>query len=212
MAKLPQEPDLDRLLAIKPSIKILDPNQVFHRIYKRGSDFPTSWNTFRYFGPLSRFDHQLVNEQQRPVLQTRGILYAASDIPTAFAESFQYNRRHVNRNRDQPWLASFRFDSALQLLDLTDTFVVRAGASMKLTSGPFTYSQNWARGFYEAYPSIQGIYYFSSLTNRPTIALFERADDGHLFSKATLLHRALADPLMFTAIASVVDEIGYGLS
>ena len=83
---------------------------------------------------------------------------------------------------------------------------------MKLISGPFTYSQNWARGFYEAYPGIQGVYYNSSLTNRPTIALFERAADENLFSNPTLLHRALTDPLMFNAISSIVDEIGYGLS
>jgi hypothetical protein len=166
----------------------------------------------RLYQLASRFDHQLVDEQQRPALQERGILYAAGDIPTAFAETFQHNRRHINRNRDQPWLASFSFASTLQLLDLTDTVVVRAGASMKLISGPFTYSQNWARGFYEAYPSIQGIFYNSSLTNRPTIALFERADDENLFSNATVLHRALEDPLMFNAISSIVNEIGYGLS
>ena len=212
MAKLPNEPDLAKLLEIEPSIKTLDPGHVFHRIYKRGSDYPTNWNTFRYFGPLSRFDHQLVDEQQRPVLQERGILYAAGDIPTAFAETFQHNRRHVNRYRDQPWLASFGFDTTLHLLDLTDTYVVRAGASMKLISGPFTYSQNWARGFYESYPSIDGIFYNSSLTNRPTIALFERADNENLFSSATVLHRALSDLLMFNAISSVVNEIGYGLS
>lgn len=212
MSKLPQEPDLERLRAIAPSLQTIAPGQVFHRIYKRGSDYPTKWNTFRYFGPLSRFDHQVADELQKPTLQHRGILYAAGDIPTAFAESFQHNRRHINRHRDQPWLASFHFESTLQLLNLTDTFCVRAGASMKLVSGPFTYSQNWARGFYEAYPDIQGIYYFSSLTNRPAIALFERADTTSLFSNATVLHRALADPLMFSAITSIVSEIGYGLS
>lgn len=212
MAKLPQEPDIERLRAIEPSVKTIAPGQVFHRIYKRGSDYPTNWNTFRYFGPLSRFDHQVADEQKRPTLQERGILYAAGDIPTAFAETFQHNRRHVNRHRNQPWLASFQFNSTLLLLNLTDTFCIRVGASMKLVSGPFTYSQNWARGFYETYPHIQGIYYFSSLTNRPTIALFERADNAGLFSNTTVLHRALADPLMFRAITSIVSEIGYGLS
>lgn len=83
---------------------------------------------------------------------------------------------------------------------------------MKLISGPFTYSQNWTSEFYEAYPSIQGIFYNPSLTNGPTIALFERANDENLFFNATVHHRTLEDPLMFKANSSTVNEIGYGLS
>ena len=68
-----------------------------------------------------------------------------------------------------------------------------------------------ARGFYEAYPEIAGLYYLSSLTNRPAIALYERANTPALFPKNTGFHRALVDPLMHKALNVIVDEIGYGL-
>jgi hypothetical protein len=139
------------------------------------------------------------------------MLYAATDLPTAIAEFFQRNQRRVNRTRHQPWLVSFKLANEVCLLDLTDTFPARVGGSMKLMSGPFAHAQAWSRGFYEAYPEIAGLYYLSSLTNRPTIALYERANTPALFPKNTRFHRALADPLMHKALNVIVDEIGYGL-
>ncbi len=210
MAKLPRAPDLDRLRATKPTLINLGPDQPLFRIYNRGGAHPTLWNTFRYFGPLSRFDHHLLDDDGNPCLQERGIFYAATDVPTSVAEFFQHNRRRVNRTRNQPWLVSFALASEVRLLNLTEVFCVRVGASMKLVSGPWVYAQNWSRGFYEAYPEIEGLYYLSSLTNRPTVALFERVN-ASLFPANTRFHRALADPLIHKALIVIVDEIGYGL-
>lgn len=211
MAKLPREPDIDRLRATEPRLITIGSDQPLHRIYKRGGAYPTLWNTFRHYGPLSRFDHHLVDDRGDPCEQDRGILYGATDLPTAVAEFFQRNQRRVNRSRHQPWLVSFTLANEMRLLDLTDTFCVRIGASMKLVSGPFAHAQTWSRGFYEAYPKIHGIYYLSSLTNRPTIALYERANNPSVFPANTRLHRALADPLLHKALTIIVDEIGYGL-
>lgn len=211
MAKLPREPDLDRLRSIEPGLISLGPDLALHRIYKRGGAYPTLWNSFRHYGPLSRFDHQLSDGRGKPFQQERGILYAATDIPTAIAEFFQRNQRRVNCTRHQPWLVSFKLASEVRLLDVTDTFCVRVGGSMKLVSGPFAHAQAWSRGFYQAYPEIAGLYYLSSLTNRPTIALYERANTPTLFPESTRFHRALADPLMHKALNIIVDEIGYGL-
>ena len=96
-----------------------------------------------------------------PQRQDRAIGYYARDIPTALAETFQSGRL-VDRRRDQPWLASFPLARDLQLLDLTGTFAVQAGGSMKLVSGPRNWSQNGSRAFYECYPEVEGIYYPSS--------------------------------------------------
>jgi len=211
MAKLPREPDVERLRSTQPSLITIGPDRPLHRVYYRGGPHPTLWNTFRRFGPLSRFDHHLVDDRGDPLLQDRGILYATTDVPTALAEFFQRNRRRVNRTRNQPWLVSYVLADEVRLLNLTGMFCVRAGASMKLLSGPFSHAQNWSRGFYAAYPEIHGLYYLSSLTNRPTIALYERADRPGLLSADTRFHRALADPLLHQAITVIVDEIGYGL-
>ena len=211
MAKLPREPDPDRLRGTKPSLKAIASGRRLHRVYRRGGDHPTLWNAFRHYGPLSRFDHHLVDNRSAPSLQERGILYAAADVPTAVAEFFQRNRRRVNRTRHQPWLVSFTLASEVRLLNLTDSFCLRAGASGKLVSGPFAHAQNWSRGFYDAYPEIHGLYYLSSLTNRPAVALYERANDPALFPAHTRFHRALADPVMHKALVTIVEDIGYGL-
>ena len=181
-----------------------------HRIYARGGRYPTLWNAFRHIGPLSRFDHHLPRSSGRPSLQARGILYAATDVPTAAAEFFQRNRR-VNRMRHLPWLVSFALSGELRLLNLTDTFCLRAGASLKLVSGPFVHAQNWSRGFYDAYPEIHGLYYLSSLTNQPAVALYERANHLAAFPASPVFHRALADPTLHHALVMVSEQIGYGL-
>ena len=174
------------------------------------------WNAFRFFGPTSaRFDHQLPDEGGGPSAQQRGVLYAATDIVTALAEAFQQGRT-VNRLANRPWLVSFALASELTLLDLTGTFPISVGASMKLASGPTLYSQNWSRGFYECYPGVHGLYYFGSLTNRPVMALYERALyeralDAGVFPATPSVHRSLDDPLLIEPLRNACRTIGYGL-
>lgn len=165
-------------------------------------------NAFRHVGPLSRFDDHLGVDESAG--QPRGTLYAAADIPTAVAEFFQATRQ-INRTRRQPWLVSFVLAGEVRLLDLTDAFCVRVGASAKLASGPFAYAQNWSRGFYETYGEAHGLYYRSSLTNRPAVALYERANRTGLFPTNPVFHRALADPTLHKALVMVGEEIGYGV-
>ena len=97
MAKLPRAPDLARLSRLDPVLIALAPGQLLYRVYSRGGSYPTHWNAFRHFGPLSRFDHHLPDRHGNPVLQTCGMLYAATDVATAVAEFFERNRRRVNR-------------------------------------------------------------------------------------------------------------------
>lgn len=208
MPKLPHAPDLGRLQQLAPSVITIDAGTRLHRIYRRGGARAALWNAFRYFGPTSaRFDHQRPDRRGGPMPQDRGILYAATDITTAVAEVFQA-RRTVNRTDDSPWLVSFSLVGTLTLLNLTDTFCVRAGASMKLVSGPTLHAQRWSRGFYECFERIQGIYYPSSLTNRPVMALYERAD-GVVLPEMPSFHRAIGDPLLIEPLRNVCKEIGY---
>ena len=151
MAKLPHAPDRERLRGLAPSLLSMAAGTPVHRIYRRGGEHPALWNAFRYFGPTAaRFDHQQRDTKGRAFEQARGILYLAQDIPTALAEVFQ-EKRTVNRALDRPWLVSLRLACDLTLLNLTDTYCVRAGGSMKLVSGPTVYAQNWSRAFYACY-------------------------------------------------------------
>ena len=208
MAKLPRTPDWARLRDTAPSLRTVGGIRL-HRIYERAGSFPTLWNAFRHVGPLSRFDHHRLGLDGRTD-QSRGTLYAATDIPTAVAEFFQATRQ-INRTRRQPWLVSFMLAGEVRLLDLTDAFCVRVGASAKLVSGPFVHAQNWSRGFYEAYEGAHGLYYRSSLTNRPAVVLYERANHPALLPTNPVFHRALADPTLHKALVMVGEEIGYGL-
>jgi hypothetical protein len=213
MAKLPRQPDPDRLRALAPAVITLPAGTTLHRIYFRGGAHPTRWKALRYFGPTgARFDHHLPDAGGRGQLQERGITYVAADILTCLAEVFQGTTRTIRRTRRSPWLVSFPLKSDVRLLDLTGTFALRAGASMKLMSGPVSYAQNWARGFYEVYPDIHGLYYPSSLTNRPAVALSERVGALAVFPRTPVFHRALSDPLLLTPLRNAARELNYDLA
>ena len=212
MPKLPNAPDLNRLRALEPALRTLDTRKLWHRVYRRGGEHPARWDALRFHGPTAaRFDHHLPDDSAVAQLQNRGILYLAGDVPTCLAEVYQHNRE-VDPIDRQPWLVSFRLSATLTVLDLTETFAIRAGASMKLMSGPKPQARNWARGFYEAYSNIDGLYFLSSMTNRPVAALFERALQKRPFPATPLFHRSLSDPLLHIPIQEACKDIGYRFS
>lgn len=211
MAKLPRRPDLEHLRALPPVIVQLPAGTELHRVYFRGGGHPTLWNAFRYFGPTSaRFDHQEPGPDGDGQKSDRGVLYCAASALTCLAEVFQGPPRVIQRHRKNPWLVTFELRSAVILLDLSSTFPLQAGASMKLMSGPSSTAQNWSRGFCDAYPDIQGLYYPSSLTNLPTVMLNERARPD-MFPPSPVFHRALNDPVMLTPLRNAARELNYGL-
>lgn len=213
MVKLPRHPDPERLRRIGADVVTLEPGTVLHRIYSRGGDYPSAWNAFRRFDPLrSRFDHHEADEDGGPRLQERAILYATLDIPSAFAEVFQHGGRRINRRRGAPWLASFRLDASLPLLDLGGTYALRAGASMKLHTDTVSTAQRWSRAFHEVHTDVVGVRYPSSLTGRPCLALYERAEATLRESTELLFHRALADPALHDVVRQVADDIGYAIA
>ena len=80
---------------------------------------------------------------------------------------------------------------------------------MKLVSGPRTYAQNWSRAFCACYEDIEGIYYPSSLTNRPAMVFYERALEFSPFPATPHFHRALDDALLIDPIRGACRDIGY---
>ena len=209
MAKLPHRPNRRRLEKVSPCIRRLAIGSVLHRVYMQGGQYPTSWDEFRFSGPLSRFDHHVSNcERKVDGSALRGVLYAAEHVATALAEVYEGMGRSVNRKRNSPWIVSFRTKCELQLLDLTGSFGLRAGASGVLNSCAHTYAQNWSRGFYEVYRGIEGLYYQSSLTNKIAVMLYERSRRKVACSEL-LLHTALSEPSYSDDLKEAVAEIGY---
>ena len=210
MPKFPEPPAFAVLQQVKPDIKILRCGVILWRVYLRGGTHPTLWSVFRRFGPTNgRFDQQLPDADGNPCLQDRAILYAALQGPTCLAEVFQESRVIDRRARD-PWLAAFRLQHELQLLDLTGTWPTRAGASMAINTGSRFRAQRWSRVIYDAYPCLHGLYYPSSMhANQAAIALYERASDTGAMPAQPLFHRSLSDPSLLTALRNVATDLGY---
>lgn len=210
MAKLPHHPEPDTLRSLDPDVATVPVGTKLYRIYRRGGEYPTRWNELRYFGPTAaRFDHHLLDTDGEPRTSHRGIGYFSSNIPTAIAEVFQVDRT-VDTQQREPWLVGFELGKDVTCLDLSGGFALRAGASMKLISGPRSHSRNWSRGFYDAYPNVEGVLYPSSLTNQTVYAFYERALEGSSpFPRLPIVHRALGDPTLDTALKNACRDIGY---
>jgi hypothetical protein len=208
LAKFPEPPSSTDLAArLAPDIRTIPAGATLWRVYFRGGIYPSAWNQFRSHGPVpgGRFDHHGAQPDQ----QGRAILYAAVEIPTCLAELFQATRV-IDRRRRDPWLVGFRTVAALDLLDLTGRWPTRAGGSMAINTGPRSRAQRWARAIYAAYPAIHGILYPSSMdSNRPALALFERASSA--IPPQPRSHRALAEQPLLILIANAAARFGYAV-
>ena len=200
VSKFPEPPGPGALRAIARDEWILPTTSEVWRVYFSGGPYPTTWNTFRFFGPLStaRFDHH----RPPPSIQDRGVLYAAEAGSTCIAEVFQAQRL-IDRARRQPWLVGFAVNRPIRLLNLRGVWPTRAGASMALNSGPRPRAQRWSAAIYDAYPDVDGLWYPSSMfANEPAILLYERSADAIApspFFQAPLTHPGLAVPLYHLA-------------
>lgn len=210
MAKFPEPPGVVALRKIAPTLKTYRKGTLVWRIHFAAGLYPTRWHEFRYYGPTSsRFDHHLINAKGQSFTQQRGIMYLAKNGPTCIAEVFQATRV-IDRHSGSPWLAGFKLDKAVKLLDLTGVFATTLGASTAIHSGPRPRAQRWAQQLYEAYPKIDGILYCSSMYgNAESIALFERG--ARSIPALTVFHRALNDPAMLATLAETSKIIGYQL-
>jgi hypothetical protein len=206
--KFPGPPFRGQLVArLPPDVKALSPGTIVWRIYFRSGTHPITWNRFRHWGPVAtaRFDHHSI--PARP--QARGTVYGALRVYTCFAEVFQ-DTRTIERSRKRPWLVGFELIRPVSLLDLTGTWSTKAGASMAISSGRRDRARAWSVRIYEDYPTIEGLYYPSSMdSNQPSIALYERAHDA--LPTRPLFHRALADPALTGAVVRAALLFNYGV-
>lgn len=202
MPKFPGPPPADRLRRIRADRHTLRTGTLVARIYPRGGPFPTRWGQFRSDGPLpsARFDHHVAGE-------ARAVLYAATDLATCVAEVFQ-GTRVVDRGVSNRFLAAFRVTRPVPLLDLSGDWPTRVGASQAIASGPRPRAQAWARAIYEAYPSLQGIWYPSSMHGRHrALVLFERAQPA--LPTLPELDIPLSHPGLLPDLTRAASTLGY---
>jgi hypothetical protein len=186
------------------------------RIYLRAGRHPGGWNVFRRFGPLAtgRFDHHVPPARE----QERGILYGVASTrrrgpgsPTmaCVAEFFQ-DTRTIDPARGEPWLAGFPVVRPVRLLDVTGTWITRAGGNQAICSGERAMARLWSRAIYAGYPDVGGLYYTPS-TYGPAraVALYERAERA--LPRRPGFHRTLADPGLREFLRRAAAELEYEL-
>ena len=170
------------------------------RIFKAGG--------MRYFGPVPkmRFDPQ----PPPPGIHTRGVMYAACDFVTPFAEVFQ--RTRVIAGSSGSTVVGWKPIRPLLLVDLTSDFLIRNGASASLMMGPKLYTQAWAQAIDAQYGDrVDGLWHLSAMRTKPMVTLFERSILVPSFPASPTLHRGVDDPLLRAQLARVARTIKFGL-
>lgn len=175
--KLLPWPDPGRLAASEPERVDLSEDRLVWRIYFAGEPHPSSWDDFRFFGPLpSRFDHHLPNPAG-PTTGPRGVYYCAPELRTALAETFQ-RKRHVGKQFRQPRAVAWFPRAATSLLDLTSVWTIRAGCDQRIHSTADRDStREWSRAIYDQFPQVAGLQYLARYCGRLSWCLFERSLD-----------------------------------
>lgn len=191
------------------------------RIFR--TDYGTNALTFRFWGPLYRFDHHRGNfpsfsyepRDYKPAIdQERGIYYLAPKLSSCLVEVF--GDVGCIEITDQQ-IAIVTPIKDLNLLDLRGTGAMRAGANEATLAKTEkrSLSQAWSRYFYEQpaiYPEIHGLIYCNAHNNEDAIAIYERAE--HYFScrpenVLPLKHELLRGPILKAADENNLVVIPY---
>jgi hypothetical protein len=197
---------------VPPVVSVLEPSDLVWRIYGTGGRHPQAWNTFRTFGPIAsfRFDHHEPGPPAATATTSptgRGIYYGARDLRTTFAEAFQQTRS-IDRFSLSPELAGATRLRPLDLLDLTpgSAWPIKAGAAAVLQFSDVTLCRDWSCAIYEAYPTVHGVAYVSTLTGLPVYALYERAQSA--FPRRPTFRRRLSSPALSATLNVVAVDLG----
>lgn len=164
--------------------------------------------TFRYYGPINRFDHhRLPDAGELPEARRgeaaedseRGIYYAGLTLSCCLVEYF--GDSGVIELKDQQ-IAQVQLTRDLTLLDLRSRGAMRAGSVAALAkTADRSLSQAWSRYFYEQpdqYGQIDGISYLNAHNDEEAIALYERAQSSLVCPDTQIL--PLAHPSLRPAI------------
>ncbi len=189
---------------VAPVFSELPAGSEIYRIYDPTTRHRIQALTFRYFGPISRFDHQRWPLDRPDIDPDRGIYYAAPTFSCCVVELFGSTQGRLIEIHQQE-LALATLARPLILLDLQGKGAMKAGLPVAaVVTADRDKSQAWSRYFYEAYPDIDGIIYGSAHNSEPTIALYERAKDSLVCQESI----PLTDPTLRAGIVEIALENG----
>jgi RES domain len=192
-----------------PLFRILPAGSFILRIFDPTRHGTTALS-FRYFGPLGRFDHQRLSptgsSSEDP---DRGISYAGLTLSCCLVECF--GDVGVIEIKGQQ-IARLELTRDLTLLDLRGSGAMRAGAVAALAKiADRNLSQAWSRYFYEQtadYGQLDGISYLNAHNDEEAIALYERSQSALACTDAQILplnHPSLRPAILEAALTNHLD-------
>ena len=188
---------------INPKWFELKPETTIQRIFD-----PTQYNAtatrFRYYGPLSRFDH---HQSQKPKLdEKRGIIYAGFSLSCCLIEVFG-DDEIINIQQQQ--LAYITLNENLKLLDLRNSGAWNSGSVTAMAvDSRRKITQAWSRYFYEnpnLYENINGLIFNNAHDGQPAIALYERSLPQLLSANISILD--LKNPAIRETILAIANRL-----
>lgn len=171
------------------------------RVQRTEGPHVLGWNTLRHWGPAAncRWDPHPGPASEHP---GEGVLYTAIDLATVVVETFQDTRR-IDPETGAPRAISWTPTRPLELLNLTDDWCLRNGASAALTSAPHPTCRAWARTIRQTWGGLDGLWTTSVLTGRTNVVLWAPAADS--FPHLPDFSEYLADDLLWDHL----DRIAY---
>jgi len=161
--------------------------------------------TFRFYGPIHRFDHHRGGINNPGNDPERGIYYTALTLSGCLVECFGDTRTIEITEQSICYVEISRH---LKLLDLRKEGAMRSGANAALAKiADRSLSQEWSRYFYEnenIYTSIDGLIYYNAHNDEKAIALYERAQNALICQPNQVMR--LDDPSLRPAIQQAAIE------
>lgn len=195
----------------RPLYETVKANTPLVRIFNPASRYKTQANTYRYFGPLLRFDHQqpLTKEEAARLKgkedPERGITYWGYTLDCCLVELFGDTK--IVEFRDYS-VAIAIINKPLLLLDIRNKGAMAAGSVAALgATADRSVSQAWSRYFYEQtdiYQKVDGILYSNAHNGEKAVALYERSEP--IISNASIQTRPLKDKSIRHLIDAAVTE------
>ncbi len=160
---------------------------------------------FRYYDPLSRFDHQQGNKQPK-IDKERGIIYAGLNLSCCLLEVFGDDE--IIKIQQQQ-IAYITLNHSLKLLDIRKSGAWDAGSVAAMTvDGRRRLTQAWSRYFYEnpdLYDYVDGLIFDNAHNGKPAIALYERASSKLLSADVSIFN--LNEPTIRETILAIANQL-----
>jgi hypothetical protein len=199
-------PPPDSQLKISPIFITLATGTNIRRIYN-----PTKYNTqptsFRYYGPLGRFDHHRYSLDNPSVDSSRGINYWGFSLSCCFVEVFGDIR--IIDTADLA-IAMLELSQPIELLDLRGAAAMKIGTVSAIAKiADRNLSQAWSRYFYDnpqIFGEIDGLIFSNAHNDEDAIALYERAKSQ--LDNSSIKTLPLNSPALKTAIEDIAVNNG----